>query len=535
MAQKYTDYIKSVWDDKDKGTLLSHCQELAEFFLPRRSTITAKRTEGDKRHERVFRNIGEDNLRTWATGMMNGTFPVNQMFHSNRFLGVDLDDTPEDGRQWLEYVTKQQYWAIQNSNFAYVAYSAFLDEGCFGTSCFFMDESYVPSRVIYFRPFSIEQYTIVEDMEGTPDGCVVKDCYTPVQLAEKFGIDALPNDVRRKAEKNDTKTKVNIFFGVTRNYDYDPSKVLKRGMAKPGDRPYKYVYFMEDGDHVLGEGGYYEFPFIITRMNKNYGEMYGRSPAMSALHAYKILTKMSEADIMAYERHARPGYLLDSNAIIGPANPSPGINTIFDSSKSSNPVQPWPVAENPNVGQQAEEIYRREVEQAFMRDVFLTLNAEDIAKAGITATQLSIAKSERLAQLGPHLKVNEREKIRPIMNRLFGIMWRNGMLPEPPESVRGAQFEAWPTSPVFSAVESAAELEAIDREMQYCMTVESRFPGIWDRFNFDAAFDVYATAGAGTASKTIVPLDQAQKVRQERAERQAQERAMMMQMEASEN
>ena len=102
-----------------------------------------------------------------------------------------------------------------------------------------------------------------------------------------------------------------------------------------------------------------------------------------------------------------------------------------------------------------EEKLRRDVDVIFMRDVFLTLNAEDVARTGITATQLQIFKSERLSQLGPLLKVNEREKIRPIMNRIFGILLRRGMIPPPPESIQGADFEVSPTSPIYSAVAGA--------------------------------------------------------------------------------
>jgi hypothetical protein len=462
--------------------------------------------------------------------MMNGIFPVNRIFHSNVFMGMDLDDTPEEGRRWLELTTKAQYSAIQNSNFAYAAHSGFLDEGCFGTSAMFVEESRIPGRLVNFKMFSIENYVIIEDFEGNPNGCVVKDQYTPVQLARKFGMDILPDDIKRKAQKGDTKSQVTVFFGVVENEEYNPAKTGERGLASAKNRPYKAIYFLEQGRHIIGEDGYYEFPFVITRMNKNYNELFGRAPAMSALHAYKILTKMSESDIIAYERHARPGYLIDSNSVMGQPNPAPAQFTIWDSSKGQNPVMPWPTAENPSVGQQAEEIYRREVEVAFMRDIFLTLNAEEIAKAGITATQLSIAKSERLAQLGPHLKINEREKIRPIMNRIFGILWRNGMLPNPPEEMQGAQFEAQPTSPIFAAVESASEVEAIERKLQFCASVEARYPAIWDRFNFDAAYDVIATSGTGTATKTDVSMEDATKVRQDRAEQEAAQQAAMLAM-----
>lgn len=525
MPETFVEYVHRLWTDLEanKGTLLRHCQELAEYFLPRRSDITDYRTPGDRRHERVFRNIGEDNLRTFATGMMNGLFPVNRVFHSNAYVGIDLEDVPQEGQLWLENVTKAQYQAIQNSNFYFAAHSGFLDEGCFGTSCMFVEESRKANQIVNFRMFSIENYNIIEDSEGNPAGVVLRDHYTPAQLAEKFGLEALPQSIQGKVTtQGDTTTREEVYLGILENPEYDPRKVNERGLAPANMRPYRAVYYMGEEKHVIAEDGYYEFPCAIVRLNKNYNEVFGRSPAMSALHAYKILTKMSESDIIAYERHARPGYLIDSHSVLGTPNPAPGAFTVYDSAKGPNPVKPWPVAENPNVGQQAEEIYRREVEMAFMRDVFLTLNAEEVAKAGITATQLTIAKSERLAQIGPHLKINERDKVRPIMERLFGIMWRNGMVPPPPEEMQGAQFEAQPTSPIFAAVQSAPELEAIERKMQYCASVEARFPEIWDRFNFDAAYDIISTSGSGTAAKTDIPLEDANKIREQRAEAQRQ-------------
>ena len=522
---------KQRWDtdEKGRGHLLNHCQECAENILPRRSTITSKKELGGKRMQRVFRSTGMRALTTWANGMMNGIFPANSVFHMNKLKGVQIEDTPNNAQEWLENVASAQYEAIAESNASEAFHNAFLDEAFCGTSCIFVGESDKPNHVLFFRNFSIENYTFTEDAEGIPNSCVVIDCYTASQLVEKFG-EAVPKRVLGMGTAEEMTKTHKVLFGVMPNTEYDPTKTKKRGKDVPNNRPYRYVYALYEGMEVLEAGGYYEFPFIITRVNKNYDEKFGRSPAMDALAECKMHNKTAEYDIAATERLIRPSYIVDNTSIMGPVNPQPGTIVSADMSKGDRVVQPWPTAENPSWGERLEEKTKQSIDSIFMVDVFVTVSLEALSQPNITATQWTMAKNERFAQLGPYLRINEREKIRPLMDRTFGILWRNGMIPDPPDEIAGMEFISQPTSPLFSAVENAFEVEALNRQIGYCAQVEGVKPDIWDNVDLDAGFTLVASAG-GTAARTTRSPEEVEKIRSDRAEQQARAQAMQFAMQ----
>ena len=518
-----------IWDAGrgDKGTLENHLQECYNLFYPPRSDIIFKDTLGSKRHEQVFVNVGEENVKIWANGLLNGIFPTTSVFHELILPGTPKSGLPDDALEWLEYVARLQFNAFVNSNAYQANYDCYIDEGVAGTSCCYIGESINRNRLLHFKPFSIENFEIAEDAEGVVDTCIVQSEFSPKQMVEVFG-DRVPRSIRGAAQRNDTKQTHKVFLGVMPNPDYNPNRVTARGLLPENQRPFIGSYYMSDSE-ILGTVGYYEFPFIITRINKAYNERYGRSPASSALHSLKMLTQQAEYDIIAVERASRPAYLADSHSILAPINPHAGTITPFDSSRLSGgrPIFPFPNAERPDLGFAMEEKLRRDIEAIFMKDVFITLNSEDVAKTGLTATQIQVFKSERLSQLGPLLKVNEREKIRPIMNRIFGILLRSNRIPEPPDSIKGAEFEVSPTSPIYSAVAGASEIQAMQRIQQYCFTMTEVSPEVWDNVDVDGGFRTVATTG-GTVSAFTRDEDQVRIIREQRAQAQQQQQELQL-------
>ena len=325
MSKELAERFKKIWDTGrgDKGTLENNVQEQYEFFYPSRSDIIHKDTLGSKRHERVFVNVGEDNVKVWANGLLNGIFPTTSVFHELQIEGVQKAALPDDAIQWLEGVARLQFLAFVNSN-AYTAnYNCFVDEGVAGTSCCYIGESINPNRFLHFQPFSIENYEIVEDAEGMVKTVVVKQQYTTEQLQEMFGND-LPRSIVENSRNQQDKKLHTVYFGCMPNEKYNPNRVTNAlGLLPEKQRPYLGIYFISENE-ILGTTGFYEFPFVVTRINKAYNERYGRAPASSALHSMKMLTQQAEYDIVAVERATKPSYLVDSHSILSPLNPAAG-------------------------------------------------------------------------------------------------------------------------------------------------------------------------------------------------------------------
>ena len=121
------------------------------------------------------------------------------------------------------------------------------------------------------------------------------------------------------------------------------------------------------------------------------------------------------------------------------------------------------------------------------------------------------------------------------MNRLFGIMLRAGLIPEPPDSIKGAEFEVSPISPIYSAVAGASELEAMQRIIQYCGTMQNISPEVWDNVDIDGGFRTVATTG-GTVQSFTRDEEEVRQIREARAQaqqQQAQQRAALEQQQVN--
>ena len=74
---------------------------------------------------------------------------------------------------------------------------------------------------------------------------------------------------------------------------YDNKKLDKKNM------PFQSIYFEYENGHIISIGGFKEMPYVIPRYLKSSTEVYGRSPAMSALPEIKVLNKMVEVGLKA--------------------------------------------------------------------------------------------------------------------------------------------------------------------------------------------------------------------------------------------
>ena len=79
-------------------------------------------------------------------------------------------------------------------------------------------------------------------------------------------------------------------------------------------RPYLSV---PDKMQLAPEGGFTSFPYSIARYVTAPEEIYGRSPAMTALADIKMLNEMSKTDIRAVHKLVDPPILLHDDGILG--------------------------------------------------------------------------------------------------------------------------------------------------------------------------------------------------------------------------
>ena len=146
-----------------RGTFESHWQEVADFFIPNRATITTKKSAGQKDAFQLLDNIGVQSNELLA-GAMHGllTNTDSQWFE---FTTGDLaTDNDDDARLFMQQSTRIIHNVLGNTNFHTELHEVYLEMPSLGTSCMFVDED--DRDVVRFSTKPIEDYLLGEDKMG---------------------------------------------------------------------------------------------------------------------------------------------------------------------------------------------------------------------------------------------------------------------------------------------------------------------------------------------------------------------------------
>ena len=137
--------------------------------------------------------------------------------------------------------------------------------------------------------------------------------FTARQAAQKWGVNELPEKVAKALENpNRQNDQFEFLHVVVPRTDYNSDRVDAKG------KPWASYYICMDGQKQMGqEGGYNSFPYSIARYVTAPEEVYGRSPAMTALSDIKMLNEMSKTDMRAVHKLVDPPILLHDDGILG--------------------------------------------------------------------------------------------------------------------------------------------------------------------------------------------------------------------------
>lgn len=105
------------------------------------------------------------------------------------------------------------------------------------------------------------------------------------------------------------------------------------------------------------------------------------------------------------------------------------------------------------------------------------------------------------------------------------------MVPEPPEELQGADIAVEYTSVLHQAMKMAG-LQGVQQLAGYVTSLAPAFPDVLDAFNADASVDEMATM-LGASPKLINDAETRRRIRDGRAQEQAQQMAMAQAQQAA--
>lgn len=491
--------------------------DLADNILPRRGRFFMNEQNradlGAAKKRKLINSKPTVSARTLRAMMMNGIASPSRRW----FVGTVNDEVileQQEVKDWCFAVESKMRETLKKSNIYQCLDNVFGDLGTFGTTALYVEDD-VESDVRGYV-FPVGSYSLANSARLAVDTCFREVAMTVRQLVEQFGIDACSNRVQ-DAYRDRTRHEewVQVTHLIQPNAEYEPGKIGPKGMK------FSSCWFEtaagEADDKFLREGGYQENPLMTPRWNVTGEDVYGTDcPGMEALGDAKVLQLTERREEQAFDKVVNPP--MAGVGLIGMRSSTlAGDVTHLDG--AGGKFEPAMKVEATALSAFREKIARLEaaIEQAYFADLVLMFQRIEAGK--MTATEVTARQQEQMQLLGSVMERLEEELLRPLLYRVFMILWRNGKLPRPPEALRGIELKFDFVS-VMSQAQKLLSTANIERLLSLIGNLAAIFPNVKDKLNEDQAVDEYADALAVQPS-IIRSDDEVAAIRQQRAQAQA--------------
>ena len=439
-----------------RGTWESNWQELTNLVLPNEADFNTERSKGGKRTTHVYDSTGihaNEMLAAGLHGML--TNPASNWF-SLRIKDDqnNLADSSE-AKQWLEDTTNVILSEIAAPSVAFSSHihEYYLSLCSIGTACIFIGDP-VNREGVSFRAIHIEEIFIAENADGIIDTVFRSFEMTVRQIVQKWGEKSLSPRIAKMYEKKDYDKQVQLLHCVYPREDMDKGKKAATML------PVASVYIDEKDKHVLSEGGFDEMPYMVSRWSKAVGEVFGRSPAMTALPDIKMLQEIMKTTIKAAQKVVDPPLLVPDDGVLGPVRTIPGGLNYYRASSGAR-IEPLQTGANIGLSYEMMNDLRERIRTMFFLDQLQFQGAPRM-----TATEVVERTERTLRLLGPTLGRLQSEFLGPMIERIYGVLSRSGRLPEPPESIAEQELKIEYVSPLARA-QRQSETQGIMRTLEF--------------------------------------------------------------------
>lgn len=505
---------RSSWDE--------HWREISSNLLPRSGRFFVQdRNKGQRRYNNIYDNTGGRALRVLAAGMMSGmTSPARPWFR----LATSDQDLMKYApvKLWLNEVSNLMHAIFQRSNTYRALHTMYEELGAFGTAASIVVPDF--QNIIHHHPLTVGEYAIATNWKGEVTTLYREFQKTVHELVSEFGLDKCSTMVQSMHKNGNLDAWVTVVHAIEPREDRDPSKKDAANM------PWRSVYFELQGSQktFLRESGYKRFPALVPRWAVSGGDIYGNCPGQEALGDIKQLQHEQLRKAQGIDYMTKPPLQVPTSAknhdmdtlpggisYVDAASPGGGIRSAFEVRLDMSHL----LADIQDV--------RQRIQGSFYADLFLMLASQSDTR--MTATEVAERHEEKLLMLGPVLERLQNELLDPLIEMTFDQIMEAGIVPPPPEELQGHDINVELVS-MLAQAQRAIGTNSIDRFVGNLGAVAQFKPEALDKFDADKWVDIYAES-LGLDPQIIVPADQVQAIRQQRAQAQqaAQQAAMLNQ------
>lgn len=488
----------------DRQPWWTHWRDLADYYLPRRyvwlMSPAERNQRANSRNQYILDPTGTQAARTLASGMMNGITSPARPWFKMRATGFS-DDIHLDARKWLDEVQRRMMLVMAESNFYNSLAVLYLDLVVFGTAANLIYEDYDSVIRCYNSPLG--EYYLGQDDRQVVNYFGREFSYKVHQLVQWFGLENCSEGVKQLYKEGGGKLHQDrtVCHLIEPNSDEyaKPSKNFK----------YRELYWEKGAEsgQMLAVRGYHELPGVFPRWELTANDSYGSSPAMDALGDVIQLQHETKKKAQGLDKMIDPPIIADIQLEHKPMALLPrGITYVAGTNNVG--AKPVYTVQLP-LDQMTMDIrdVQGRIRETFHNDLFKMISQLDTVRS---ATEIDARREEKLVLLGSVLERFENEALDPAIRRIYAIMERGGLLPEPPEELVDANLEIEYMS-ILTAAQTAVSAIPTERWMQVIANIAPIYPKAINIPNWEELIRNYGR-DVGVEAKNINPPDVTQEL-----------------------
>ena len=490
-------------------------RDVRDYIRPRKAKVDSSTFQyGQPSTNKRFDSTATEANRLLALSMQNSLCPSSVIWYKLKIPEAhpmaELNDDPEV-QAWFNAAMEKMFYTMHQSNFYSVIGEAFLDYTSFGTICVMVDEddlTHPNFNGIIYKSMPIGEFVFAEDRRGVPDTLFWEYRMSARQAAQQFGKNNLPEAIR-EALQDKPDEEYDFLRAVLPAEDYYSKK--KRGKEKMA---WTSIDIAMAGKEKIAESGYHEFPYAIGRFAKESGELWGRSPADVAMADIKVLNKIRELELRALNKAVDPPLIAPHQGIVGAFKLIPGA---INYSREPERIKFLPFEGRFDLTNLKGDELKRGIRSMFMADQLVMPE-----KPNMTAQEVIELREQFQRMLGPTVARFESEVLMPIVLRTFGIGYRTGLFPPPPEAMYGLNEIDVEFVGSLAKAQKISDVSAINQWFGMVGQAAQFSPDIIDIVDFEASLRILGDrlSVPGEALRSAEELMQRRTIKAEQAQEQ---------------
>lgn len=449
-------------------------QDIADYVVPHRRDILQTAPHGEQQDVKIYNSKAIEALDLFADGLHGYMISPALQWFKLRMAKKALNDNSEI-KAWLEQVEEQIYFSLARSNFYHEMRMYLEDGGSIGTAIMYTEED-IGSGKIIFHSTPTGQCCIEENRYREVDLVYREYKKTARQLIQQFGRDKVGDKVLQVHKTNPYKE-----FDICHAVGPRSEDQREQGKRDGANKEFYSYWVLKQGTRLLKNSGFDSNPYATWRFKKSGDEVYGRSPASSALAEIVSLNLISKDLLASSEMFVNPPMNIPAK-MQGQYDLTPGGANFYSDPKKIitriNATGDFPV------GIDREEKIERSIEKHFKVDFFLMLAN---SQREMTATEIIEKQGEKAALLGAAIGRLNSEALDPLLDKVFDIEMDAGRLPPPPQILldSGGEIDIVYQGPLAQAQRRLFQTQGITRGLETIMPIMEIRPEIADIYDWD--------------------------------------------------